>query len=183
MPRNLECWENSDSSSRLLFNLQRNIFKSKLRIKLKKLVVYNIIRINISIKYLSWDWPWLSLHACLDLYLDWRCCLRSQSRRSRHGSSQPDPTFKTSSSSRTALHVTWSTFKKSSLFSSIESSTSSPYTSSRHRRRHHVMSTLLSETPSACRRRTRGSIMTLWIISWNCDISKASMLMDLNFKI
>jgi hypothetical protein len=53
-----------------------------------------------------------------------------------------------------------------------------------------VMSTLLSETPSSCRRRFReqfqvqpGKTLSVQTVSWNYDISKASMLMDLNFKI
>jgi hypothetical protein len=53
------------------------------------LAVYNIMsrqvhQNKIKIKYLSWDWPWLSLHACLDLHPDRSRCRRSRSRQSRH---------------------------------------------------------------------------------------------------
>ncbi len=122
------------------------------------------IRINIRIKHLSWDWPWLnSLHACLDQHR----CRRSRSRWSRHDRHPKlvnvhDVERVTDSSSRAARHG----------HCAIVSSTSSASRRCCRRRHHHVDAELVTAS---------------WHYeqynSWNCDIVKASKVHGLKFEI
>ncbi len=107
------------------------------------------------ISYLGLALTESGLHACLDLHPDRRRCRRSRSRHDRHPKlvDVHDVERVTDSSSRTLCYCVIDVISKS---------------------------TLLSETPSSCRRRTRDSIMTLWTVQllelWYCKSIKSSWI-------